>query len=44
VTAEVAEHFIESRGILFLDEGTSNLDVENEKRINITLQKLKMTR
>jgi ATP-binding cassette subfamily B protein RaxB len=30
--------------ILFLDEGTSNLDVENEKRINNSLKNLKITR
>ena len=30
--------------ILFLDEGTSHLDVENEKRINNSLKGLKMTR
>ena len=30
--------------ILFLDEGTSNLDVENEKRINNSLKKLQITR
>ena len=30
--------------ILFLDEGTSHLDVENEKRINNSLKDLKMTR
>ena len=30
--------------ILFLDEGTSNLDVENERRINHSLKKLQMTR
>jgi ATP-binding cassette, subfamily B, bacterial CvaB/MchF/RaxB len=30
--------------ILFLDEGTAHLDVENEKRINGSLKSLKMTR
>jgi ATP-binding cassette subfamily B protein RaxB len=30
--------------ILFLDEGTSNLDVENEKRINNSLKNLQITR
>jgi ATP-binding cassette subfamily B protein RaxB len=30
--------------ILFLDEGTAHLDVENEKRINNSLKGLKMTR
>jgi ATP-binding cassette subfamily B protein RaxB len=30
--------------ILFLDEGTAHLDVENEKRINSSLKSLKMTR
>ena len=30
--------------ILFLDEGTSNLDVENEKRINNSLKNLRITR
>ena len=30
--------------ILFLDEGTSHLDVDNERRINSSLKNLKMTR
>jgi len=30
--------------ILFIDEGTSNLDVDNEKRINDSLKKLQITR
>jgi ATP-binding cassette, subfamily B, bacterial CvaB/MchF/RaxB len=30
--------------ILFLDDGTSSLDVENEKRINNSLKKRQMTR
>jgi ATP-binding cassette subfamily B protein RaxB len=30
--------------ILFLDEGTAHLDVDNEKRINETLKSLQMTR
>jgi len=30
--------------ILFLDEGTAHLDVENERRINESLQHLRMTR
>ena len=30
--------------ILFLDEGTAHLDVENERRINRSLTDLKMTR
>ena len=30
--------------ILFLDEGTAHLDVENEKRINTSLKGFKMTR
>ena len=30
--------------ILFLDEGTAHLDVENEKHINDSLKRLQMTR
>jgi ATP-binding cassette subfamily B protein RaxB len=30
--------------ILFLDEGTAHLDVDNEKRINESLRSLQMTR
>jgi ATP-binding cassette subfamily B protein RaxB len=30
--------------VLFLDEGTSQLDVENEKHINNSLRRLNMTR
>jgi ATP-binding cassette, subfamily B, bacterial CvaB/MchF/RaxB len=32
------------RGILFLDEGTAHLDVENEININDALKRLQMTR
>src|SRR4029453_12441692 len=30
--------------ILFLDEGTAHLDVENERLINVSLRRLRMTR
>src|SRR5260221_1530646 len=30
--------------ILFLDEGTAHLDVENERHVNASLSRLKMTR